>query len=180
MWHHLSETKDIAILMISAGADVCAIDDHGSSVSDMAMQSGQQGVWTEALEYCGIDIKDVLARPNVDPAHSTALASQYSERPKSVTSKISLAEYLERRKTFPIHPRLDVYSPYISSSEDDESEDGSLADGFSSSEDRESDGEDLAEDWDDMFEVDEEEGVGENEEADTNDGGVASGKTKLD
>ena len=131
MLYYLSETKDIAILMISAGADVCAIDDHGRSVSDIAMQSGQQGVWTEALKYCGIEIKDVLARPNANPAHSTALASQYSDPPRSVTSEISLAEYLERRKAIPRNPRVRVQSPRSSSSEDDESEDRNLSNDFS-------------------------------------------------
>lgn len=98
VWRHLCRTKDIVILMISAGADVCAIDEYGLSVTDIAIDSSQHALWTEALKYCGIDIQDVLARPNFDPARSTALSSEYSQPHRSVTSKVSLEEYLERRK----------------------------------------------------------------------------------
>ena len=119
---YLLEIIDILILMISAGADVCAIDDQGRSVSDAALDSGQQVAWTKALKYCGIDINDVLARSNVDPARSTALSSPYNKRPNSVTSKISLAEYLERRKPCVIgEPWRNDHREY-SSSEDDDSE----------------------------------------------------------
>ena len=120
---HLSESTEISVLMCTAGADVCAIDDQGRSVSDAAFNAGQEVAWTKALKYCGIDINDVLAHPSVDRATSTALSSRYNERPKSVTSKLSLAEYLERRKlcikghSWPNHNRE------ISSSEDDDSED---------------------------------------------------------
>ena len=120
---HLSESRDILISMISAGADVCAIDDQGRSVSDAAFNSGQEVAWTKALKYCGIDINDVLAHPNSDPARSTALNPRYNKRPKSVTSKLSLVEYLKRRKPCArVRPWL-LSSPEISSSEDDDSED---------------------------------------------------------
>lgn len=33
-WRHQCETKDILILMISAGADVCALDEQGMLVSE--------------------------------------------------------------------------------------------------------------------------------------------------
>ena len=125
---HLCRTIDIAILMISAGADVCAIDEEGWSVSDIAKQSGQQALWTEALKYCGIDIKDVLAQRNSNPAYSTALSPEYSQPSRSVMSKISLKEYLERRKAFCV-PEEDEEKYGImldSSSEDDSSEDEDL------------------------------------------------------
>ena len=108
--------------MYSAGADVCAIDDQGRSVSDVAFDSGHRVAWTEALKYCGIDINDVLARPNVDPARSTALSSRYNERSKSVTSKLSLAEYLKWRKPCDRRSVGPNRGPRFSSSEDDDSE----------------------------------------------------------
>lgn len=119
-WRYLYQTKDILILMISAGADVCAIDKQGRSVSDVINHPGLETVWTEALKYCGIDIRDVVARPNLDPAHSTALDYQYREPLRSVTSKISLAEYLKRRNPAPERFKA---ARELSSSEEDESED---------------------------------------------------------
>ena len=120
---YLSESMDILILMCSAGADVCAIDDQGRSVSDVAFSSAQEVAWNKALKYCGIDINDVLARPNIDSARSTALSSPYNKGPK-VTSKLSLAEYLNRRKararTSPYYQSFHEFS----SSEDDDSENG--------------------------------------------------------
>lgn len=89
---------DVLVLMISAKADVCAINFHGESVSDIAFASEHGEVWTEALKYCGIDIKDVLSRRNANSAYSSALNPQYHQDPtRAVTSKLSLAEYLERR-----------------------------------------------------------------------------------
>ena len=127
--HYARETKDILILMMSAGADVCAVDERDISVSDAAIRSGQEILWTEALKYCGIHIKDVLARPNADPARSTALSSQYNESPWYVTSNVSLTEYLERQ--IPVGELLDkdyrAGNHCLSSSEEDESEDEDLA-----------------------------------------------------
>lgn len=128
--------------MVSAGADVCAINEEGWSVSDVAFHSEVQTAWIEALKYCGIDIKDVLGRPNVDPAYSTALDFQHGERHESITSKVSLAEYLERRKAFgsPEYPGQEG-TIELSSSEDDNSEE----EGLYYSEDNDSDDEDVAE-----------------------------------
>lgn len=89
---------DVLVLMISAKADVCAINFHGESVSDIAFASEHGEVWTEALKYCAIDIKDVLSRRNANSAYSSALNPQYhQDSTRAVTSKLSLAEYLERR-----------------------------------------------------------------------------------
>ena len=122
---YLCHAKDILVLFISAGADVCAVDEKGRSVSEVAIHSGLQTVWTEALKYCGIDIRDVVARPNFDPANSTALNSQYRHRPRSVISKLSLTEYLKRRKPVPEQFSAEERAKNLSlsSSEDDESED---------------------------------------------------------
>lgn len=148
---HLSEIIDILVLMCSAGADVCAIDDQGRSVSDAAFDAGQEVAWTKALKYCGIDVNDVLVRPNVDPARSTALSSRYNKRPQSVTSKLSLAEYLKRRKPCArVCPWVNTYRE-LSSSEDDDSESEDYDDGNESENgdwDDESDNEDYDKDDD--------------------------------
>ena len=121
---HLCRTWDILVLVISAGADVCAIDEEGRSILDVAVQSGLRTVWTEALKYCGIDIRDVVARPNFDLGHSTALSPQYREPPRSVTSNISLTEYLKRRRPVPkLGSDIERADRELSSSEEDESED---------------------------------------------------------
>ena len=131
LWRHQRRTKDIAILMITAGADVCAVDGRGESVSDVAIRSGYQTLWTEALKFCGIDVKDVLARPNLHPSHSTAIDSRHSGQSKSVTSKISLTEYLEQRKALDaFYDEIDnefKAGPYLSSSDDDDSDDDGSA-----------------------------------------------------
>ena len=143
----LSQAKDILILMISAGADVCAVDNFGGSVSDLALAAGLETVWIEALKYCGIAIKDVLARSNTDPAYSSALDSRYSQPSESLKSKISFKEYLERRKAFEalqdeVDRELEDYA-WLASSEDDDSEDDDLAE--EPSDDNYDQDEDLAE-----------------------------------
>ena len=138
---HRSRTRDIMVLLITAGADVCAIDQKGYSVSDLAIRSGHLDIWTEALKYCGIDIKDVLARSNFDPAYSTALSSEYCKPPKSVTSKVSMAEYLERRKLTHVPEEIEEDSDSTLDSSDDDSE----SEDWSSSEDDESGNGDVVE-----------------------------------
>ena len=176
VWRHICRTKDIVILMISAGADVCAVDEDGLSVSDIAIDSGQHALWTEALKYCGIDIRDVLARPNVDPAYSTALSSEYSQPHRSVTSKVSLEEYLERRKAFriPEEKELRNWEIRLDDSEDDEScDDESESEGSESM--------DLAEDMSEASEMDEKEYDDENHELPIqHEDSTANGKAKLD
>lgn len=156
--------------MITAGADVCAINEPGWSVSAVAIHLGQQTLWTEALKYCGIDIKDVLAQPGIDPAHSTALSSEYSQPPKSVTSKISLEEYLKRRKSFlvPEEEARSMKDQLDSSEDDNSSEDEDLDRGHCSSEDDESEDFHWAEDTSNISEV--------NNHKDC----IAKGKAKLD
>lgn len=191
LWRHLCKTKDTVILMISAGADVCAIDEEGYSVSDVAINSGQLALWTETLKYCGIDIKDVLARPNVDPAHSTALSSEYSQPHRSVTSKVSLKEYLERRKAFrvPEENEIEGREACLDSSEDDDSVDDRIGDDESEDDeswDDESEGEwsesmDWAEDTSEASEIDKKEYDDGNHEFPIQyGGGITKGKAKLD
>lgn len=175
-WRHQCRTKDIVILMLTAGADVCAVDEHGWSVSDVAMDSGQQTLWTEALKYCGIDIKDVLAKTRVDAACSTALSPEYSQPPRSLTSKMSLEEYMERRKAFRVPEARDLERivPRFDSSEDDDSGDEDSKSGLSCSEHDKDEDEDWTEDASEESEIDEQE---------SDDGLIqyaSSGKAKLD
>ena len=164
VWRYQCRTKDIVILMITAGADVCAVDGKGKSVSDVAIRSRQQTLWTEALKYCGIDIRDVLAQSEHDPAHSTALSPEYGQPPRSVTSKLSLEEYMERRKASRIPEEREVQSPIteFDSSEDDESEDDDSKSRESSFEDDENEDDDWTEDASEDSEVDEQESDDEN------------------
>ena len=174
---HQCRTKDIVILMITAGADLCAVDGEGESVSDVAIRSGQQILWTEALKYCGIDINDVLARSKVDAACSTALSPEYSQPPRSVTSKMSLEEYLQRRKAFcvPEEKEFRGLVPIFDSSEDDNSGD---EDPNSPSGDDKNEDEDCAEDASEASEADEQEFHDAHHEAPIQ--YEPSGKAKLD
>ena len=180
LWRHQCRTKDIVILLITAGADVCAVDGKGKSVSDIAICSGQQTLWTEALKYCGINIRDVLARPNFDPAHSTALGPEYSQPPRSVTSKMSLEEYLERREAFrvPEEKEFRRTNPRLDSSEDDDSGDEDSKSEDCPSEDCENDDEDWTESANDASEDDEQQSNDANHEAPIH--YESSGKAKLD
>ena len=177
---HLCRTKDIVILMITAGADVCAVDGEGESVSDVAIRSGQQSLWTEALKYCGIDINDVLARSKVDTACSTALSPEYSQPPRSVTSKMSLEEYLERRKAFcvPEEKEFRGLVPIFDSSEDDDSGDEESNSGLSPSKHDKNEDEDWIDEASEIFEVDEQESDNAQHEAPIQ--YEPSGKAKLE
>ena len=177
---HQYRTKDIVILMITAGADVCAVDEYGQSVSDVAMRSGQQTLWIEALKYCGIDIKDVLARPKFGAARSTALSPEYSQPPSSVTSKMSFEEYLVRRKAFCVPEERDFKEicNQFDSSEDDESENEDLKSGNSPFEDDEGEDGGWAAAVNETSKVDEQESDDEDPEAPIQ--YESSGKAKLD
>ena len=166
--------------MITAGADVCAIDGEGESVSDVAIRAGQQILWTEALKYCGIDINDVLARFRVDAACSTALSPEYSQPPKSVTSKMSLEEYSEKRKAFcvPEEKEFRGLVPIFDSSEDDNSGDEDSNSRLSPSGDNKIEDEDCAEDASEADEADEQEFDDAHHEAPIQ--YEPSGKAKLD
>ena len=166
--------------MITAGADVCAVDGEGESVSDVAIRSGQQILWTEALRYCGIDINDVLARSKVDAASSTALSPEYSQSPRSVTSKMWLEEYLERRIAFrvPEEKEFRGLDPKFDSSEDDDSGDEDSNSGLSPSENDKNEDEDWAENASEISEVDGQESDDANHEAPIR--YESSGKAKLD
>ena len=176
-WQHLSQTRELLILMISAGADVCAVDDYGESVSDVALNSGLNTVWTKALRYCGIDIKDVLARSNFNPACSTAISPEYNEPPTSVRSQVSLTECIERRKVFAdLQEEFDrrrKTSPEFSSSEDDDSDDEDSAEELGDDKHGQ-DGFWAEERFDDGESEDEAISEGSNEEAEANEQGATA------
>ena len=146
--------------MITAGADVCAVDEEGCSESDVAIRSGLQTLWTEALKYCGIDIKDVLARSDFDRAYSTALNSEYRQSPRFVRSKVSMTEYLERRTEIPDEESdLSDLADASEDDDDDENED------WSPFEDEEREDEDVAKETSMTTKATEQEAVGGDEES---------------
>ncbi|OAP55077.1 hypothetical protein AYL99_10777 [Fonsecaea erecta] len=57
---HHGELKDILVLFVTAGANVCAVNDRGESVSDVAIKSGFRLEWEETLEECGYNVFDVF------------------------------------------------------------------------------------------------------------------------
>jgi hypothetical protein len=56
--------KDILMSMVTAGADVNAIDFVGRSVSEVACLAGYEKLWMEVLGECGYDIAPVYESLN--------------------------------------------------------------------------------------------------------------------
>ena len=95
-----AETKDIVMLMITAGADVYAVNNAGESVSDTAHLFGHSQLWAECLEACGYDVDEVHHGTNIDVGLSSAVDPQYTSHSSERTSKLSFADYLKFRKVF--------------------------------------------------------------------------------
>ncbi|KAL9104008.1 MAG: hypothetical protein Q9163_000986 [Psora crenata] len=118
-WQDAAHLKDIIRLMITAGADICAVNHDGLSVSDVAFRFGHQEIWREALRYCGIDLRDVLAKRTVEEGCSSAVDAQYGGAHGALRSKVTLADYLQRRKV--LNPEEDRgETEYVNGSEEDE------------------------------------------------------------
>ncbi|OQV01081.1 Ankyrin repeat-containing protein isoform 1 [Cladophialophora immunda] len=88
--NHDGELKDLLMLLITAGADVFAVNAFGKSVSKMALKTGHSVEWKEALEECGYDVSNVL-----NPGSKDDDISQQEQR----RSLLTFAEYLEVRKS---------------------------------------------------------------------------------
>lgn len=58
----LTELNELLMVFITAGADVCAINDEGETPSKIAQDYGWKDEWTKALTLCGYDSEDVFAR----------------------------------------------------------------------------------------------------------------------
>jgi hypothetical protein len=95
------ELKDILMLLITAGADVLAVNDGGHCASDIAVRYGNRSEWEEALQECGYDLKEVLkCRHRENEGQSTAIDFTTSAVNHSL---LTLSEYLEIRKSRQLH-----------------------------------------------------------------------------
>jgi len=95
-----AELKDILLLMITAGADVCAVNDCGITVSDVAHQFGHCQIWTDVLEACGYDVDEVRQGTDISLGWSSAVEPPRTRQPGERASKLSFADYLKQRKAF--------------------------------------------------------------------------------
>jgi hypothetical protein len=95
------ELKDILMLLITAGADVVAVNDYGDCASDIAVHYGNWPEWEEALQECGYDLKNVLKRGHgANEGQSTAIDFTTSVVKHSL---LTFSEYLEIRKSRQLH-----------------------------------------------------------------------------
>ena len=111
------ELKDILMLLITAGADVFAVNNYGQRVCDIAIGSDIWLEWEEALEECGHDPEAILNFVDEgDQGRSTAI-----DIPSKATQRslLILSEYLEIRKARllnlevgPDETYIDVYREY--------------------------------------------------------------------
>lgn len=85
----LRAPKDLLMVFITAGADVYAINNEGETPTMLASDFGRHEEWTEALELCGYDSKQVLA--HLDSVLHDCLCERQ-------TSKLSFEEYCLQRK----------------------------------------------------------------------------------
>ncbi|KIW82883.1 hypothetical protein Z517_02126 [Fonsecaea pedrosoi CBS 271.37] len=131
---HDGQLKDVLMLLVTAGADVFAVNRSGESVSDVAIKLGYSVEWKETLEECGYDVSNVLN-------HS----DEHDEVPRQHQQRhlLTFAEYLQEvyrryyRTAVPKHLRIkEMDSSDSSDSEEEEDEDdfGEQADGNSDAE----------------------------------------------
>jgi hypothetical protein len=95
-----TELKDILMLMITAGADVRAINDNGHTVSDIAHAFGHCQIWAEVLEACGYDVERTHQETNVGLGRSSAVENLHTGHSTEWTSQLSFADYVKQRQTF--------------------------------------------------------------------------------
>lgn len=92
--------KDILMLMITAGADVQAVNDNGDTVSYVAHWFGHDQIWAEVLEACGYDVERTHQETNVGLGRSSAVENLHTGHSTGWTSKLSFADYVKQRQTF--------------------------------------------------------------------------------
>ncbi|KAI9743047.1 MAG: hypothetical protein M1818_003342 [Claussenomyces sp. TS43310] len=85
---HLTDLLDLAIILITAGADVYAYDNDGDTPSDFAEESGMFEIWTEALSVCGYDSEKVFSHDPSERCNPTSAPQ---------TSQMSFVEYCQQR-----------------------------------------------------------------------------------
>jgi hypothetical protein len=95
---HSRELKDILMLLVTAGADVYAVNDYGVTVSQYARQNGYTPLWYNVLKTCGYDVKDVCQESYTSHGWSSSVDVSLNRRQSVRTPKLSFSEYLEIRK----------------------------------------------------------------------------------
>ena len=114
------ELKDILLLLMTAGADVCVSNNYAETPSDIAWSWNHEREWREALEECGYDPDEVddAEEQNVSWSSGTDFVGKHQHRPL-----LSFAEYLEIRKG----RHIEELSDEESESETDVDEEESIA-----------------------------------------------------
>lgn len=103
------ELEDILMLLVTAGADVYAIDDFGISISEVAINRGHQKLWETVLTSCGYDIDEVIEPIDSVEGHSSSVDRMFPcKSVRRSEPKLSFADYLrirgEKRSSFPHGP----------------------------------------------------------------------------
>jgi hypothetical protein len=95
-----NEFKSILVAMISAGADVRAINKYGLSVSDIACEHDHEEIWIEVLVTCGYDPWNVFSVGNnfFRPFPGMHVFSTAEVIPRAI--KLRLEEYYSRKEFF--------------------------------------------------------------------------------
>lgn len=93
-----NELRDILTLMITAGADICALNDEKQTPSDIAHRFRHYNIWTEVLDTCGFSNHSVHQAYKADYGWSSAVDQSDSRRAAEFTPKLSFPDYLEQRR----------------------------------------------------------------------------------
>lgn len=93
-----NELRDILTLMVTAGADICALNDEKQTPSDIAHRFGHHHVWTEVLDTCGFSNHSVHQAYKADYGWSSAVDQSDSRRAAEFPPKLSFPDYLEQRR----------------------------------------------------------------------------------
>ena len=83
-----NELRDILMLMVIAGADVCAINDEKQTVADIAHLFGHYKIRTEVLDICGIENHGVLQAYKTDYGWSSAVDQSERRSPAGYSSRV--------------------------------------------------------------------------------------------
>jgi hypothetical protein len=92
------DLRDIITLMITAGADIYAINEAGTTVSEVAHAKGHCQVWAEVLETCGYDAEEVSQGYAADHGWSSGIDTPGKKPLAGCPLKLSFEAYLERRE----------------------------------------------------------------------------------
>lgn len=94
--------KDQLMLMITARADVCSVNDQSMSVTNLASRyEGGYEIWAEALASCGIAVADVETYHDLSSAYSTGIDTYRRNRWEAPKSKLPFLEYIRWRRELP-------------------------------------------------------------------------------